>query len=158
MTSFKKLVKVNDRLNIVVSQSPDVLEQTIFLSSEARMAYDKEVVETLFCGEFPGKLVNSSLTSNKDIFYISLSTGELVYYEVTLPYMSSTPDDPYTYCSIHFIVSKPLVDEFERKTILSSIRRNIDAFTAPIRYFLMANKVVFFISGAVVALIEYFFR
>lgn len=158
MTTFKKLVKVNPRLNIVISQSPDVLEQTTSLSSETLMAYEKEVIEALLHGEFPGKLVNSSCVSNKDLFYISLSTGELIYYEVTPPYMSSTPNDPFTYCSIHFIVPKHLVDEFERKTLLSSIRKNIDAFTAPMRHFLMANKVVFFISGAIVALIEYFLR
>ncbi|BBD63635.1 hypothetical protein NIES2109_65100 (plasmid) [Nostoc sp. HK-01] len=157
MTAFKKLIKANLRLNIVISQSPDVLEQVASLPSESQMAYQKEVVKILLQGEFPGRLVKSSFVSNKELFYISLSTGELVYYEVTPPYMSSTPNDSFTYCSIHFIVPKHLVDEFERKTILSSIRKNIDAFTAPVRQFLIANKVVFFICGGIFALIEYFF-
>lgn len=110
MNTLNSLTQVNIKTSIVVSQSSEVLEQLTTLSLEAKTAYEKEVVELLFNGEFPGILVRSS-KSNKDVLFTSLSTGEIIFYEVA-PAIASTT---LTFCAIHFIVPKPLVDEFERK-------------------------------------------
>jgi hypothetical protein len=126
------------------------------LPSETKMAYKIEVIESLVNEKLPGKIVASSRISNKMVYYTSLSTGEVVFYEVTHPQSSNSNNDS-TYCSIHFIVPKHQVDELERKSAISTVCKNINAFTAPVRQFLLANKIAFFVVGAVTALIEYLF-
>lgn len=153
MKILSKQILRNNKANLCVSLSPEVLEQRNTYSLEVNIAFDKQVVEPLLNRKQPGKLVNTSVISNKILYYVQLNTGELVFYEVTFP---RSPDD-IVYYSIHYIIPKRMVDELERNTVFSTLCKNLNTFTAPIRHFILANKIFFFAAGFIGAFLDFLF-
>lgn len=149
---FKSQLRSN-KTNLYVELSPEILEQLTTSSSEVKEAFKKEVLCPLLDGKQAGSLFNTSLVSDKVLYYISLCTGEVVFYEATFPRSSSG----VLYYSVHYMLPKHIVDEFDRKTVFSTVCKNINAFTAPFRHFVLANKIYFFVAGFIGALLEFIF-
>ncbi|MEH1858047.1 MAG: hypothetical protein V7L21_08600 [Nostoc sp.] len=147
---------LNCKLNLIIEHLPVVLEDLQRASSETQEAYRDEVFELMYEGQFPGELVSSSLIADKDIFYVPLSTGEFIFYEVTAPAKSSNPNSGYTYYSVHFVVPKAMADNWERKTALNNTMKGIKTLTKPVTQFITANKLTFFLAGAIAGIIEFF--
>nr|WP_322714539.1 hypothetical protein [Nostoc sp. ChiSLP03a]MDZ8215793.1 hypothetical protein [Nostoc sp. ChiSLP03a] len=147
---------LNQKLNLIIEHLPVVLEQLQIAPSETQEAYRDEVFELMYEGQFPGELVSSSLVADKDVFYVPLSTGEFIFYEVTAPAKSSNPGSGFTYYSVHFIVPKAMVDNWERKTALNNTVKGFKTLAKPVTQFITANKITFFLAGAVAGIIEFF--
>ncbi|MFN6460567.1 MAG: hypothetical protein RMZ41_001800 [Nostoc sp. DedVER02] len=147
---------LNRKLNLIIEHLPVVLEDLQRASSETQEAYRDEVFELMYQGQFPGELVSSSLVADKDVFYIPLSTGEFIFYEVTAPAKSSNPDSGFTYYSVHFVVPKAMVDNWERKTALNNTVKGVKTLTKPVMQFIAASKITFFLAGAITGIVKFF--
>jgi hypothetical protein len=146
---------LNKKLNLIIEHLPTVLEQLQLASVETQEAYKSEVFDLIYEGQFPGELVHSPLVIDKEVFYVPLSTGEFIFYEVTPPTKSSASGQ-YTYYSVHFIVPKPIVDNWERKSVITNATKGIKTLAKPITQFIAANKVTFFLAGVITAIVELF--
>lgn len=158
MTTTPKSMQIDLTYNTLVMESPDVQEQLSHMPPETAEAYLQEVLVPMSTGEIPGKEVDT--INGKHLFYTSLTTGEMVFYELTPPKYGSTPPTSLeflTHYSIHFVVPKHEVDSWERKTFLNSLARNAEAFTKPVRKFLMGHQLTFFVGGILAAIFKFFF-
>ncbi|NEU81480.1 hypothetical protein [Nostoc sp. UIC 10630] len=147
---------LNHKLNLIIEHLPVVLEDLQRASSETQETYRDEVFELMYEGQFPGELVSSSLVAGKDVFYVPLSTGEFIFYEVTAPAKSSNPGSGYTYYSVHFVVPSSMVDSWERKTALNNTVKGFKTLTKPVMQFIAANKISFFLAGAISGIVKFF--
>lgn len=153
MPDLFKQSYLSNKTNLFVELSPEVVEQLSICSSEVKEAFKRQVVQPLLDGKSPGSMFNTSLISSKILYYVPLCTGEVVFYEATFSHSSGR-----IFCySVHYMLPKHMVDEFDRRTVFSTVCKNINTFTAPFRHFLLANKIIIFLASFIGALFKFLF-